>query len=254
MPYIKIWKYDGSVDYPIIESAKVQRDILDNTYNKLGYSCAPITLANQHGWWFLLPQDVVVEWNGLRDGLDGESPDNVKIIEGQYYQGLKIATTESGVGQITFLLNCSIETDEDHYTIISGPPNYFHEDAKALEVVWRSDFFNYHEASFNWIITTKDKRVTFAKGTPIAFIKNYPKALLNQTDFLLAELHDNKQLEEDTNTYTQQRIDWPKENDPNKFRHWYRRAIGPGYKKMTKDPLMLNLKEPKQDGQKGDIA
>lgn len=253
-PYIRLWKHDNSIDYPLVESAKIQREILDKTYNKVGYSCTPITLANQHGWWILLPQDVVVEWNGLRDGLDGETGDNIKIIEGQYYNGFRLVTNESGVGQLTFLLNCSIETDPDHYTIISGPPNFFHEDAKPLEVVWRSDFFNYHEASFNWIITTKEKKVVFPKGMPIAFIKNYPKALLNQTDFLVADLHDNEQLVEDTNTYTQQRVDWPKENDPSKFRYWYRRAIGPGYKKMTEDSIMLDLKDPKQDGQKGDIA
>jgi hypothetical protein len=247
MTYIKVWQHVGSVDYPIIQPAKIQREILDKTYNKVGYSCTPVTVANQHGWWFLLPQDVVVEWNGLREGIEGERSDNIKILEGEYFQGLRIATTESGVGQLSFFLNCSIETDEDHYIIISGPPNYFHEDAKPLEVVWRSDFFNYHEVTFNWIITSKNKKVTFAKGTPIAFIKNYPKALLNQTDFFIADLDDNKQLKEDTKAYTQQRVDWPKNNDPNKFRYWYRRAIGPGYKKMTEDQIMLNLKEPKRE-------
>jgi len=250
LPYIKIWRQDNSVDYPIVETAKVQREILDNTFNKVGYSCAPVTLANQHGWWFLLPHDVVVEWNGLRAGLDGENPGNVKIVEGQYYQGLRIATTESGVGQLSFMLNCSIETDKDHYTIISGPPNYFHEDAKPLEVVWRSDFFNYHEASFNWIITTKNKRVVFPKGMPIAFIKNYPKALLNQTDFFVADLEDNKQLKEDSRAYALQRVGWDRENGPGKLRHWYRRVIGPGYKKMLKEPITLNLKEPKKDKSK----
>jgi hypothetical protein len=243
MPYIKIWKQDSSIDYPIIEPAKVQRDILDNTYNKIGYSCTPITLANQHGWWFLLPQDVVIEWNGIRDGLDGEDPNNIRIIEGEYYNGFRIATTESGVGQLTFLLNCSIETDSDHYTIVSGPPNFFHEDAKPLEVVWRSDFFNYHEVSFNWIITTKDKRITFPKGMPIAFIKNYPKDLLNNTDILVSNLSDNPQLKEDTRNYVLQRNEWFKDKDQYSFRYWYRRAIGPRYKKMTNSPISINLKQ-----------
>lgn len=247
-PYIKIWRHNNSTDHPIIESAKVQREILDKTYNKIGYSCTPVTLANQHGWWFLLPQDVVVQWNGLRDGIDGENADNVKILEGEYYQGVRIATTESGVGQISFLLNCSIETDPDHYTIISGPPNYFHEDAKPLEVVWRSDFFNYSDASFNWIITSKDKTVTFPKGMPIAFLKNYPKSLLNETDFFIMDLDDNSELKQDTREYALQRVDWFKDKDPYKFRYWYRRAIGPGYKKMLQESILLNLKEPKQEG------
>lgn len=249
MPYIKIWKYNESVDYPIVEPAKIQRDFLDKTYNKIGYSCTPITLANQHGWWLVLPHDVVVEWNGLREGEDGERGDNIKIIEGEYLDDLRIITTESGVGQLTFLFNCSIETDSEHYTIISGPPNYFHEDAKPLEVVWRSDFFNYHEASFNWIITTKNKRVLFPKGMPIAFIKNYPKNLLNETEFLVSNLSDNPELKKEMREYGLQRVEWFKDKDPYTFRYWYRRAIGPGYKKMTNSPISLNLKTPKLDNQ-----
>lgn len=247
MPYIRLWRHNNSVDYPIVESSKIQRDFLDKTYNKIGYSCTPITLANQHGWWFTLPQDIVVEWNGIREGQAGENGDNVKILEGEYYNGLRIATTESGVGQISFLLNCSIETDPDHYTIISGPPNYFHDDAKPLEVIWRSDFYNYHEASFNWIITTKDKPVVFPKGMPVAFIKNYPKNLLNNTDFFVSDLSDNQQLKDDTREYVMQRNDWFRDRSPYEFRYWYRRAIGPGYKKMTNDPISLNLKEPEID-------
>lgn len=240
-PYIKIWK-NKNIDYPIIEPAGIKRPFLDQTYNKIGYNCAPITLANQHGWWFLLPQDVVVEWDGKRNGIDGEDSSHIKIISGEYYQGLKIVTNESGVGQISFLFNCNIETDKDNYLIFSGPPNYFHDDAKSLEVIWRSDFYTYHEISFNWIITTPNKEVVFPKNMPVLFIKNYPKNLLNNTNLYFDYISNNQKLKDDTDTYAQERVEWFKEHDNYSFRKFYKAALGPNKKIMTEDaPLTIKL-------------
>lgn len=246
-PYIKVWKVDSSVDYPIIEPANIKRQFLDNTYKKTAYNCTLLTQANQHGWWFLLPQDVVVEWDGINKGIEGDSPSHVKIIEGEYFQGLKIVTNEIGYGQVAFDFNCNIETDENHYLIFSGPPNYFYEDAKPLEVIWRSDFFNYHQITFHWLITTPNKKIVFPKGMPILFIKNYPKELLESTDFYIEDLDNNKKLKQDTFDYNIQIADWQKEHHLYNYRKFYKNGIGSKYKKMIKNPLSnIKLKAPKQ--------
>lgn len=244
-PYIKIWKYKN-IDYPIVEPASIKREFLDNTYNKIGYRCTPITLANQHGWWFKLPQDVVIRWNGKRFGIDGEDMNNVQILSGEFFEGYKIVTTESGVGQITFKLNCNIETDPDHYLIFSGPPNFFHDDAKPLEAIWRSDFFNYHEITFNWIPTTPHKDILFPKGMPVLFIKNYPKNLLNETNFYIEDISNNKNLMDESDQYAMQRVEWFKNHDAYDFRNFYRHGIGPGYKKLLDSPIKMNLKNPEK--------
>ena len=245
-PYIKIWKTSNS-DYPIIDAASIKRDFLDKTFNKIGYSCAPLTLANQHGWWFTLPQDVVVIWDGLREGIDGEDGGHVRIVEGEYYNGLRIVTNESGVGQVTFLFHCTIETDPDHYLIFSGPPNYFHDDAKPLEAVWRSDFFNYESVSFNWIPTTKNKEIVFPKGMPVLFIKNYPKGLIDDTEVIVDQMENSQPLKNDFKRYIAQRNEWFADKGPYDFRNFYRKGIGPDYRKVTEKPLKISHKKIKRD-------
>lgn len=241
-PYIKIWK-DLNVDYPIVEPAKVRRDFLDKTHNHVGYYCSPLTLANQHGWWFLLPQDVTVIWDGLRDGLDGEDPGHVQIISGQYYNGLKIASNDTGAGQISFLLNCNIETDPDHYLIFSGPPNYFFDEASPLEVIWRSDFYNYHSVSFNWRINIPNKEVVFPKGMPILFIKNYPINLINETSFIIDRIENSMDLKSKTMEYINQRNEWFLNNKPQTYPQFYKRGVGPGNEKLIENPVGVRHKK-----------
>ena len=59
---------------PEIVQSRLKRDWMDNTYKKHAYQCLPVTTANVHGWDLILPQDVVVQWDGGNN--------NVKILSG----------------------------------------------------------------------------------------------------------------------------------------------------------------------------
>lgn len=243
-PYIKIWKSDMSVDFPEIRQGSIKREWMDKTYKRLAYFCPPITQANVHGWELLLPHDVVVRWNGLSEGLDGEDSSNLTIVSGGYLGDLRIATEESGVGQVTFNFNITVETDPDHYLILSGPPNYIFPDAEPLNIIWRSDFFKYSELSFAWKMTTKDKDVVFPKGMPVAFMINYPKGLLESTEISIHSVEENKELKEDINKYIKKRSEHFTEKGQYDWSQFYRNGIGPNDEKYLDKPFKPKLQKP----------
>lgn len=245
LPYIKIWKKDMSLDFPEIRHGSIKRDWMDKTYKRLAYFCPPMTQANVHGWEFLLPHDVVVRWDGVSEGFDGEDPSHLTLISGDSVGDLKIVTTESGVGQLTFHFHVTVETDPDHYLIISGPPNYMFPDAEPLNVIWRSDFFKYHELTFAWKMTTKDKDVVFPKGMPIAFMINYPKGLLESTEISIHDIKQNKELEEDIHKYIKKRSKLSQDLGQYNWAQLYRNGIGPNDEEYLDKPFKPKPQNPK---------
>jgi hypothetical protein len=187
-PYITLWKNNLNTDYPNIKQGSVHRDFLKETYNSHAYHCQPMTTAHVSGWEFLLPQDVTIIWDGISDS----SGEHIKILEGQFYNDQEIVRTNTGNGILTFELGVAIETDNNHYSVLKGSPNYFFQDADPVEVIIRSDYFNFLDNFFCWKIKVADKPITFPKGMPIAFLVNYPVQLLESTKIKFAEIDDDK--------------------------------------------------------------
>jgi len=187
-PKITFWAYDINSSYPKIEPASVRREWMDKTYNKLAYLCTPLMDAMSDGWEIRLPQDVVVIWDGISEGLDGENQDHVSIISGQFYKDIKIASTDTGIGAITFVFSVVAETDDDHYLTISGPPNYMFKDAQALTGLLRSNRFMEHPMQITWKINTSNKEILFPKGMPICFIKINKKNTASLTNVEIKQL------------------------------------------------------------------
>ena len=174
-PKIIFWSENIDSEYPKVEPAEIRRDWMDKTYNQLAYLCTPLVGANSHGWEIKLPQDLIVRWNGISEGLEGEVQDHVQILSGQFYNNIRVVTTELGVGTITFTFDLIPETDPDHYLIISGPPNYIFKDAEPLSGLLRTDHFMPHQLQLGWKINTPNKDIVFPKGMPICFITIHKK-------------------------------------------------------------------------------
>ena len=246
-PRITIWKRDYEVDYPIVKQGSARRDWMDKTFNKLAYYCSPMTTSNLHGWEFRLPQDVVVKWDGVWEWQDGEDPSHIQLISGGEYKGLKIATTESGVAQITFQFSCWVETDPDHYLILHGPPNYMFPDAEPLSVVWRSDFFKYQDLSMGWRAVVPNKEIVFPKGMPIAFMTIHPKNLHEETNISFKNIENNPELYDNFKKYMNKRSEHYKENGAYAFPQLYKHGIGPNDEKFLEKPFRPSLMEPKNE-------
>lgn len=245
-PYIKLWKIHQDTDYPIIVPGSVKRDWMDKTYNKIAYYCAPIGNANMHGWELRLTHDVLVKWQGTIDG-DVEQNPKVDILSGEYYNGRKTVTIESGVGQVSFLFRMTAETDPDHYIILSGPPNYLFPDAEPLTAIFRTDFCNYQELSLAWKLTTENKEILFPKDMPVAFLTIYPKNLLESTEITIHNFNENKELKDNVRKYQEKRSEHFQKNGIYDFPLLYRHGIGPNGEKFLDKPFKPTLKTPRTE-------
>lgn len=242
-PQLTFWVENTSIDFPKIEQSRVNRDWMDKTHNKIAYVCTPLSSANVHGWEIKLPQDVIVTWDGKSEGLDGENSEHVKVISGEKYNGVKLASNETGIGQVSFSLNVIAETDKDHYIVLSGPPNYLFPDAEPLTTLWRSDYYVYQTLMISWKITSSDKEIIFPKGMPIAFITIYPKNLLESTDVTVKPLPD-KMLDESTK-YHNNRYEHFELHGIYNFPQFYKKGIGSDKTKIFEGQKTIKLKPTK---------
>jgi hypothetical protein len=242
-PQLTFWIENNSIDFPKIEQSRVNRDWMDKTYNKIAYVCAPLASANVHGWEIKLPQDVLVTWNGISEGLDGENSHNVRVVSGEKYDGVRLASNEAGIGQISFMLNVIAETDKDHYIVVSGPPNYLFPDAEPLTALWRSDYYIYQTLMISWKITSANKDILFPKGMPIAFITIYPKNLLESTDVTVRPVTD-KMIDNSAN-YHSNRYDHFEINGIYDFPQFYKKGIASNKDKIFEGQKTIKLKPTK---------
>jgi hypothetical protein len=177
-------------------------------------------------------------WNGQVN----PSPDNVKIIDGEYYNGKQIVGTHTGNSMVTFMFNFIIETDPDHSILMTGPSNYFFEGAVPTDVLVRSDYFHYSENFFCWKMITPNVPITFKKDMPIAFIKNYPNNLLESTTIQTKDIADSKKLIEMTTEYSKMKQEFANSAEPWEWSHHYKKGITPtnknGFDKIEKLRLM----------------
>jgi len=216
---------------------------MDKTYNKIAYLCTPMINANSHGWVIELPQDVVVKWNGISEGLDGESVNNIEIVSGENYNGFQLATKDSpGAGAISFLLNVFVKTSKKHYLVVTGQPNFMFQDASPITTLIRSDFYDYQELTTAWKINAKDKEVVFPKGMPIAFIYIYPKNLIEHTNVSIQPV--TNKINKNSILYLKKRSKHFQENGIYKFPQFYKNGIGPNGEKFLKSPLKISVKPP----------
>lgn len=218
-PYLKIWATDKDANYPIVKPGSLKREFLTNTYQAHGYHCQPLSTANLHGWDFILPQDVEVMW----DGVSNTEAHHVKVISGgSLPNGNRMVDTGTANATIAFNLNCYLETDPDHYLLLSGPPNVFISGAKPMTALIRTDWYHYTPPQFCWMLTTPNKVVKFPAGTPFLRIMNYPIGLLENTEIAIQPA--TEEMKARAGAYAKERGTFYADN-PNKWPFLYKKQI-----------------------------
>jgi hypothetical protein len=173
-----------------------------------------------HGWEFVLPHDVVVEW----DGISNTEHHHVKILEGEFLpNGKKLVDTHTANSTIAFNLNAFLETDDSHYSILMGPPNHFVDGAKPMTALIRTDWYKHNPLQYCWILTKPNVPITFKADTPFLFLMNYPKYLLESTDFTIKTATEEQMNK--SNLYMTDRNEFYKQNPGLKFANMYKKGV-----------------------------
>jgi hypothetical protein len=179
---------------PKIAQSRMQRDWMDETYNKHAYQCLPMTIANVYGWEMQMEDDLVVQWDG------GQNP--ARILSGEYSSSGRLQAVSSIVGMISIQMSWVIRTEEGYSTWFTGPPNYFPDGASPLTATiptwWWPD-----ESQMNWKITKTGEPVTFAAGSPFCFFNVYDNSVMPGAEVTSSSLWDDMNLIESRAKYGQ---------------------------------------------------
>lgn len=149
----------------VIAPGERKRDWMDNTGNKFAYRCLPLTIANQYGWDFLVPESFEATWNG--------NPDINAITIKSDSNNLNVSS-RFGTGILTFNLEVIVKTDKDTNLMITGPinagKNFIFPMSGILETDWMPYTF-----TMNYKFIVPNQTVRFEKGEPFCRIFPVPK-------------------------------------------------------------------------------
>lgn len=171
-------------DAPEIRQSRIKREWMDSTYNKHAYQCLPMTYANVYGWELILPQDVVVQWDG------GNTVP--KILEGAEYKGRQIAYGGI-IGMVSFSTGWAFGTEDGYETSIGGSPNYMVDGASPLSAIIPSSWWP-DEFQMNWMINKIGEPVVFEAGMPFMFFNIFDSTVTNDVEFKVENLWDKPEL------------------------------------------------------------
>jgi hypothetical protein len=141
-----------------------------------------------------------------------------------------LVETSTANSTISFSLNATIETDPNHYTILSGPPNYFVDGASPMNALIKTNWYSSTTLQFCWKINEKNKEVVFPKNSPFVFLYNYPINLLEKTEFKIKKIENKK--EKQLGDYQNARTKL-KQNEP--FPNLYKKGIDENLKKIAEN-------------------
>jgi hypothetical protein len=169
-----------------------QRQWMDATPSRFAYRCRPLTIANQTGLWVKNPVGFTATWRG------SESPHSIDF---EFDQSAEIwsnwVCNEFGEGIITWNTPFLFRTKpEGSRLLISGPTNWFKDNAHALTAIVESDSIAM-SFTMNWKIMRRGDAVRFESGEPIFQaipLSNNPCAGIESALVVYKKLDDDPEI------------------------------------------------------------
>jgi len=180
-----------------IAAASRRRDWMDATPQAFAYSCLPMVIANQHGWFLLCPCRIKLTWNG------GSALDAIKI-EYPPNEIRRVATSHFGEGILTFHLDYIFRTPPGVNLHVRGPANLPKDGIAPLEGIIETDW---SESTFtmNWKMTRAHHEVVFEENEPFAMIAPVVRGELERYRPAIHPLSANAELEAGYQAWSQSR-------------------------------------------------
>jgi hypothetical protein len=164
-------------EFSKIEQLPLQRDWMDETFDRHASQCFPISLSNRLGWGISFNEDVRFIWDGVVDS--DPSAEHVRVLSENNFvhTGRANATISFDTG-MTF--ECK---DQDDLSLITMPvPNQFIRGAQCMTTIVSPSALQ-GEYPIAWRITEPNIEIVIPAGTPIASI--FPISLKNVQDYEL---------------------------------------------------------------------
>ena len=156
----KVNVYTGSNQYGRLDQLPLQRDWMNETFDRHAYQCFPVSLSNRLGWGISYPEDITFVWDGINDSTDK----HVKVLQGEKY-------THPGRGNrtISFYTDLVFDFEETTSLLTMPVPNQFIRGAQCMSTIISPSALQ-GEIPIAWMITEPNIEITIPAGTPIAAV------------------------------------------------------------------------------------
>lgn len=122
--------------------------------NPYAMRCSPLVNCNAFGWDVLIPEPVVVGWNG------GTSPQDLKVLSGAHF-----AKSNFGHGIVTFHIGYTWHTPPGWSLMVGPLPNHDHGPFRPMSALIESDVLKY--PFYPSVVLTAPGEYTIPATTPI---------------------------------------------------------------------------------------
>lgn len=185
-----------------ISKCSPKREWVDQTQQKFGYRCLPLTMTNQYGWNILCPSAFSAIWNGTNDY------DSIKIkyddpVSNQY----NFASSHFGNGVMTMNFDYIFRTSPDVDIYVKGPANNPKDGIHALEGIIETDWLPF-TFTMNWKFTRPFKEVRFELNEPIATFFPVQRGFLEQFHTKFVSINESPEFAELYKEYSVKRTNF----------------------------------------------
>lgn len=168
---------------PVVPAVK-DREWFDKSNDRMLYNDITLTMANQSGWEFRVPEDFEIEWNG------GNKSDDLVVhcLSSEVFRFY----TGMGNGICSIRAGYVVRTPPDYAILCTGAPNFFKDGAVTMTSLIESNWA--HVTFFvNWKMTRPGK-VKFKKDEPLGFCTIIPHRQLDNFSLQIDSLKSNPDL------------------------------------------------------------
>ena len=179
------------------------REWMDKTPSAFAYHCLPLVMANSLGWFVINDVPCEMEWDGSEasDGLKIWPTEELTEVQQHF-----LPSSHFGSGVVTFHAEFMFWTDKKISLITKGPANMPKHGIQSLEGIIETDWLPY-PFTMNWKMTSKNTRVRFERGEPIAQIIPYPSDIIGDTEPEILDLQSsNPELYAKYEDYRKKRV------------------------------------------------
>lgn len=199
-----------------INQMPLQREWMDDTFDKHAYHCHPMSMANRLGWSISFTEDVSFIW----DGVTSPEAKHVRILSGSDF-----ASSRRGTRTVSFDTQLFISPEKNVSILTMPPPNMFFEDYQCVSTII-STSANVGDFPVAIMVKSPNKVINIKAGTPVASIFPISITELNNTElFVKNELPHFMTSEESVQRIRERGAATDKMNAVGEWSDFYRNAI-----------------------------
>jgi len=158
----------------LIDQMPIQRDWMDETWDRHAYHCFPMSLANGLGWSVSFDEDISFIWDGIKDSIG-----HMEVLSGGDY-----VSTRRGNATISLETGVVFSPEENISLITMAPPNIFIDGVQTITTIISTSVLQ-NSLPIALMVTRPNKEIFIPAKTPVASVLPISLSEINSTSLLI---------------------------------------------------------------------